>query len=173
MLRTSACHRRGNASSLSAFSVHPNCPPSLAGSGITNALSLVRHNGVAPARYVPAAAARPARSILQRLRDPSDLIAVTSQQAISDLRAIRPDHRRSDTVESSALPAPQSAYQALMREGLGASLSNAGVPRINEDTVMRLGGIPAGGNTATSRMSFASATSPARSAAGQGDITRQ
>jgi DNA (cytosine-5)-methyltransferase 1 len=121
-------------------------PPSLAGSGITNALSLVRHNGVAPARYAPAAAARPARSILQRLRDPSDLIAVTSQQAISDLRTIRPDHRQSDTVESSALPVPQSAYQALMREGLGASLSNVSVPRINEDTVMRLGGIPAGGN---------------------------
>src|SRR5262249_8169024 len=44
------------------------------------------------------------------------------------------------------LPDAQSAYQRLMREGSGASLANVQVPRINEDTKLRLRGIPPGGN---------------------------
>jgi DNA (cytosine-5)-methyltransferase 1 len=47
---------------------------------------------------------------------------------------------------ADALKAPVSAYQRQMREGLGAIIRNVSVPRLNEDTRLRLMGLPPGGN---------------------------
>ena len=54
--------------------------------------------------------------------------------------------RRIDSIAYKELPRALSAYQREMRSGNGATLHNVQVPRINEDTKLRLEGIPEGGN---------------------------
>jgi DNA (cytosine-5)-methyltransferase 1 len=66
-------------------------------------------------------------------------------QAISDLAAL-PVGNRHDEVSWDELPGSLSAYQRLMRVGARKTLSNVQVPRINQDTVLRLRDIPQGGN---------------------------
>jgi DNA (cytosine-5)-methyltransferase 1 len=116
-------------------------PPLLAGSGATRAMGLARRNGTYPVRY----SVRAEAEWLARLADPSDRSLVTAEQALSDLRHLRAG-RRDDVLKSSTLAPPLSAYQELMRARLGDFLSNTSVPRINTDTVLRLGGVPKGGN---------------------------
>jgi DNA (cytosine-5)-methyltransferase 1 len=53
---------------------------------------------------------------------------------------------RSDVRETATLPSPSSEYQRQMRLGLGDVLANVSVPRINEDTKLRLAELPPGGN---------------------------
>lgn len=121
-------------------------PPVIVGSGATGALSLARRNGSYPIRYrVRAAAADAGRLWSERLADPDDLTVVTAEQAIGDFARLRAG-TRADALPLDALPEATSAYQRLMRAGLGSQVLNASVPRINADTVLRLKGIPKGGN---------------------------
>jgi DNA (cytosine-5)-methyltransferase 1 len=121
-------------------------PPLIQGSGATGALSLARRNGSYPIRYrVQAAAADAGRVWSERLADPSDLTVVTAEQAIGDFARLRAGSR-ADALPLGALPEAASAYQRLMRAGLEAEVLNTSVPRINADTVLRLKGIPKGGN---------------------------
>lgn len=96
-------------------------------------------------RYLVTGRTPEASDILNALADPDNLHAVTTAQAISDLRYLRAG-RRSDTLPFADLREPESAYQRLMRRGLDADLTNVSLPRIKADTVTRLRGIPPGGN---------------------------
>ena len=73
--------------------------------------------------------------LMERLLDPGDAGLVTVEQAIGDLS--RPGGRYSSK--------PRSAYQALMREQSDSPQDHE-PSRIREDTVLRLEGIPPGGN---------------------------
>lgn len=66
-------------------------------------------------------------------------------QAIGDLDGLWAG-RRAEALKPGELPAAASAYQKLMRAGCGDELTNVSVPRCQPDTVLRLAGIPAGGN---------------------------
>lgn len=120
--------------------------PRLIGSGATESVGLARFTGNRRPRY---------QLVVQQnllsmrlgaaLDDAENLTAITAAQAISDLASLPMGHR-CDEMAWTALPAPTSAYQRMMREGAGASATNVQVPRINEDTRLRLMGIPQGGN---------------------------
>jgi DNA (cytosine-5)-methyltransferase 1 len=121
-------------------------PPVLAGSGATESVALTRFTGSRRPRY---------QLVVQQhllslqlgdaLADREDTRAVSAGQALSDLAEL-PAGRRDDEIGFSELPPPQSAYQRLMREGAGDTLTNVQVPRINADTALRLKAIPQGGN---------------------------
>lgn len=120
-------------------------PPRIVGSGATGSLSLSRRNGSHPIRYRVQAATHGGRLWSERLADPGDLAVVTVEQAIGDFARLRPG-TRTDALPVDALPEPASAYQRLMRTGVANEVQNTSVPRINADTVLRLKGIPRGGN---------------------------
>ena len=84
-------------------------------------------------------------SLVASLHDPADLTAVTASQAISDL-AILPSGNRLDVLDYKSFGEPLSAYQRVMREGNGEALHNVQVPRLRQDTALRLQAIPPGGN---------------------------
>lgn len=120
-------------------------PPVVKGSGASGALALARRNGSHPVRYRITSSATDARSWLERLADPEDLTAVSAAQAIGDFGHLRPG-TRDDVLPFESLPEPASAYQRLMRLVAHETVANTSVPRINPDTVLRLKGIPRGGN---------------------------
>lgn len=121
-------------------------PPRLAGSGATSSVALVRFTGARRARYqVEVQRDLVTHWLSQALTDPNDLRVVTVADAISDLASL-PVGRRDDMIGYDELPDAQSAYQKVMRGGNTDRLSNVQVPRVNEDTVMRLAKIPCGGN---------------------------
>ena len=119
-------------------------PPYVQGSEATEALSLVRWNGSYPIRY-RVRASQDVQPWIERLADPEDAAVVTAEQAIGDFARLRPG-TRADALSLEALPQPNSAYQRLMRNGVIDAVLNTSVPRINADTVLRLKGIPKGGN---------------------------
>jgi DNA (cytosine-5)-methyltransferase 1 len=119
-------------------------PPLLAGSGATDAFSLERRNGDRRVRYRVVSQRELFASIAQ-LMDPDDAAFVTAEQAIGDLAPLKAGDS-SDLMRVSDLPAATSEYQRRMREGLGEFISNVSVPRINNDTKMRLSKLPPGGN---------------------------
>lgn len=119
-------------------------PPVLRGFGATAALSLERRNGDGRVRYEVCDHGE-LFDFVEPLRDPGDANFVTAQQAIGDLAQLRPGDK-SDEIPVGRLPEPSSEYQRRMRAGLGATITNVSVPRINEDTVIRLSGLPPGGN---------------------------
>src|SRR6185436_10190091 len=80
-----------------------------------------------------------------QLRDPDDAVFVTAEQAIDDLEFLKAGER-CDSLDVSQLPGPRSEYQRRMRMGLVGTLTNTSVPRINEDTKLRLAKLPPGGN---------------------------
>ena len=122
-------------------------PPEYLGTGASRLLALTRRNGDHPVRYeIEAQTADEAASlVVAQLADPSDSSVVTAGQAIGDLRLLAAA-TRNDEIDFSSLPDPESAYQREARQGAGSVLTNVSVPRINQDTVLRLGGIPQGGN---------------------------
>jgi DNA (cytosine-5)-methyltransferase 1 len=121
-------------------------PPIVEQSGITRAMSLDRVILGGLSRYdIECLNDLFAPGLVARLRDPNDLTAVTASQALSDLRQL-PMGNRNDAMPYRDLGRPQSAYQRLMREGAGEVIHNVQVPRLREDTSMRLKAIPPGGN---------------------------
>lgn len=119
-------------------------PPVLRGFGATAALSLERRNGDGRVHYEVCDHGE-LFDFVEPLRDPGDANFVTAQQAIGDLAQLRPGDK-SDEIPVGRLPEPSSEYQRRMRAGLGATITNVSVPRINEDTKIRLSGLPPGGN---------------------------
>jgi len=121
-------------------------PPVLTGSDAIQAVALVRFKGSRRPRY-QVVIQEHIRSLRtgEALTNPEDASIVTAGDAISDLVMLPPGNRN-DSIPYSELPPPGSAYQRMMREGAGLHLTNVQVPRINADTVLRLRGIPPGGN---------------------------
>jgi DNA (cytosine-5)-methyltransferase 1 len=115
--------------------------PFVGGIDATRSLTLARRNGSLPIVY----RVRGISDWLARLSDPADLSVVTAEQAIGDLASLRAG-RREDQINIASLAEPSSAYQVAMRSKTGETITNTSVPRINPDTVLRLEGIPAGGN---------------------------
>ena len=120
-------------------------PPALAGTGATDALLWVRRESKAGRPRYDITERRAHAGFLRRLLDPEDASVVNAEQAIGDLEMLKAGTRE-DVLSASTLPPASSAYQRLMREGLGETLGNTSVPRINADTVLRLAGLPPGGN---------------------------
>jgi DNA (cytosine-5)-methyltransferase 1 len=120
--------------------------PILAGSGATDLIWLDRITDSKTSRYsVHVQETLFSRRVAAALADVSDDSIVTAAEAISDLSELPPGHR-DDDIAYSSLPSPSSAYQTRMREGAGSVLWNVQVPRINEDTALRLCAVPKGGN---------------------------
>jgi DNA (cytosine-5)-methyltransferase 1 len=121
-------------------------PPVLAGTSAVGSVTLARFTGRRRPRYQLVVQQNLASMQLgEALADPENLSAVTALQALSDLASLAIGNR-DDALDWSALPAPASAYQRMMREGAGQRVTNVQVPRINPDTRLRLEGIPQGGN---------------------------
>lgn len=119
--------------SLSCVSAHPT-------------VSLTRKQGSKPVYEVVHENTNTGMDAGNRLADPWDDSLVTAEQAIGDLIGLRPGTGQRDMAPISVLREIASTYQKRMREGLDGQITNVGVPRINADTVLRLQGIPAGGN---------------------------
>lgn len=116
-----------------------------AGTGLASVFGLNREQAPGGTRYRVAAQGDLLADVPTALADPNDASAVTAAQALSDLRPLA-SGRRDDEIAYDELPAPASAYQRAMRDGAGDVLSNVQVPRMRDDTRMRLEGIPPGGN---------------------------
>jgi DNA (cytosine-5)-methyltransferase 1 len=119
-------------------------PPVIRGSGATASVFLERRNGNGRVRYEVVEQGGLFRA-MEQLRDPDDAAFVTAEQAIGDLVVLKVGERR-DAMDVSVLPAVSSEYQRRMRAGLGGTITNTSVPRINADTKIRLSGLPPGGN---------------------------
>lgn len=120
-------------------------PPLVQQSGVTRFLSLQRTLKRGKCKYTLEADDELAAHWLRRLQDPENIDAVTAEQAVGDLRSLRPGNRADVLGYGAVLPA-QSAYQRFMRHGAGESIANVQVPRILDDTAQRLRAIPPGGN---------------------------
>lgn len=119
-------------------------PPLLVGSGATESFSIERRNGDRRVRY-RVLSQRELFAPIERLKDVDDARFVTAEQAIGDLAGLtagQPD----DVMPVSKLRPASSEYQRRMRDGLGDSITNVSVPRINSDTKLRLSKLPPGGN---------------------------
>lgn len=121
-------------------------PPRVTGSNATASVEIIRCPGPRQARYeIVVQENALSQRVASALEDPEDLSIVTAAQATSDLAKLPAGHR-DDEIAYDLLPAPQSAYQRMMRSGGGPLLANVQVPRINPDTALRLEVLPPGGN---------------------------
>ncbi len=124
-----------------------NCEaPALEGTGAHGSITLRRTASRRIQYEVTGSRGMFGQDLLGRLEDPWDDTVVSAEQAIGDLVALRAGTNRLDELPTSVLGQPTSTYQKACREGLGDTILNVGVPRINDDTRLRLEGIPAGGN---------------------------
>lgn len=120
--------------------------PMLTGTGATGSVALVRFGGSDRIRYqVVVQENALAAGIGGALKNPWNATVVNVADAISDLIEL-PTGFRADEIPYEALSEPKAEYQRIAREGAGSVLTNVQVPRINRDTVLRLKGIPPGGN---------------------------
>lgn len=122
-------------------------PPHMIGTGASAAIGLHRavDSGHRVVRYAPQLQLD--GDVLDWLADPWDERVVSVEQAIGDLLDLEPGSYRDDTRPTEeVLRQPTSAFQKLMRDGTGEEITNVAVPRINEDTRLRLRAIPPGGN---------------------------
>jgi DNA (cytosine-5)-methyltransferase 1 len=120
--------------------------PRVPHTGVTRAISLARALRRGKHRYeLEVADDMFSGDLVSALHDPESLTAVTASQALSDLVQLPAGHRE-DVLDYAALGPPRSAYQRLMREGNSGELHNVQVPRLRQDTLLRLQAIPPGGN---------------------------
>lgn len=120
--------------------------PVLRGTGATASVSLERSVGPKRSRYhVAVQESIFGQRMADALADPANDTIVTASDAISDLVGL-PVGNRADEIAYADLPPALSAYQRKMRSLAGPVLRNVQVPRINEDTELRLRGVPKGGN---------------------------
>lgn len=121
-------------------------PPQLHGTNASSSISLVRQVEEKGSVYhILIQGDLLSNDLPNALRSTEDARIVTASQAISDLIGLRTG-RREDVIAYAELPPPESAYQRIMREEGGDVLHNVQVPRMNEDTRLRLEAIPPGGN---------------------------
>jgi DNA (cytosine-5)-methyltransferase 1 len=121
-------------------------PPHMIGTGASAAIALTR---AVPSKrravmYAPQLVG--SGDLLEWLADPWDDRVVTVEQAIGDLAHLQAGTAKHDVSDSSALAEPRSLFQKRMREALGETITNVGVPRVNTDTILRLRSVPPGGN---------------------------
>ena len=120
--------------------------PQVTQTGMARAVALARSRRNAASHYdLEAVGDMFNSSPFDALRDANDMTAVTAWQAISDLAGL-PAGNRSDVLDYSDLGEPASAYQRYMRADNAQALHNVQVPRLRQDTAMRLQAIPPGGN---------------------------
>lgn len=119
-------------------------PPLFVGSGATESYGIERRNGGRRVRYrvVPQ---RELFAPIEQLQDVGNALFVTAKQAIGDLVGLKAG-QPSDVLPVTMLRPAASEYQTRMRDGLGETISNVSVPRINSDTKLRLSTLPPGGN---------------------------
>jgi DNA (cytosine-5)-methyltransferase 1 len=120
-------------------------PPVMRGSGATASFCLERRSRGGRTRYEVVEQGGGLFSAIEQLRDPDDAAFVTAEQAIGDLAVLRAGEK-ADEMEVAGLGPASSEYQRRMRAGLGGTIANTSVPRINADTRIRLSGLPPGGN---------------------------
>lgn len=121
-------------------------PPRITGTDATGRAALVKFAGRRQPRYdVVIQQSVLSQHVASALTDREDSSVVTASEALSDLVSLPVGHRV-DTLPYSVLASPASAYQRFMREGAGEAITNVQVPRLNEDTALRLAKIPQGGN---------------------------
>jgi DNA (cytosine-5)-methyltransferase 1 len=119
--------------------------PLLKGTAATSKIRFMRVDGKRPRYRIVVQEDALLDPVGPALEDPWNATIVTAAQAISDLRTLNMGNR-SDAALYSELGEVESAYQDLMRQDAGLTLTNVQVPRINEDTRLRLQQIPVGGN---------------------------
>lgn len=120
--------------------------PALTGSGATGSVTLTRFTGDRRPRYQLVTQQNLlSMRLAEALNDSENLTAVSAFDAISDLAGL-PAGNRHDDMAWRELPEPGSAYQRLMRADSRSRVFNVQVPRLNQDTGLRLRGIPQGGN---------------------------
>lgn len=120
-------------------------PLKLQGPGASNLVNLERRINGQGIRYCVEGTGIYSPRYLEELTDPARLELVSAEQALSDLAGLSAG-RRQDEIRAAELPPAVSAYQRLMRRGCGQVIRNVSVPRINQDTALRLSSIPPGGN---------------------------
>lgn len=118
-------------------------PPDVEGSGAVQTYSIDRSGSGKKVEYV--VSRRRAPSERDELMDPDNPAMTTVEQAIGDLLVLKAGNRK-DSMPCSQLPPPQSEYQRRMRDASSHILTNVQVPRMMEDTRLRLKAIPEGGN---------------------------
>ncbi|HOW46467.1 MAG TPA: DNA cytosine methyltransferase [Rubrivivax sp.] len=120
--------------------------PRVPTTGATRAIALARSMRRGNFRYeLETAEDMFAGTLAAALDDPDDMTVVSAAQAISDLECLTAGNR-ADELDYASLGRPASAYQRFMREGGAGVLHNVQVPRLREDTGLRLRAIPPGGN---------------------------
>jgi DNA (cytosine-5)-methyltransferase 1 len=121
-------------------------PPRVRGTGAVDAAALARFTGSRKPRYQVVVQENLLSGRLgEALADPDNASVVSAADAISDLASLELGNRKDD-LPYAQFRGPLTAYQRRMREGAGEVLSNVQVPRINNDTALRLADIPPGGN---------------------------
>ena len=120
--------------------------PMLVGSGAMSSIALARFQKSGRTRYqVVVQDSRAAAQLGASLADSLSTKIVTAAQAISDLTDL-PMGNRQDRLRYAEHFVAATAFQREMRRGAGAEIANVQVPRINNDTALRLVRIPQGGN---------------------------
>lgn len=120
-------------------------PPLLKGTAATESAALVRFKGSRRPRYqVVVQEHLASMHVGEAMADEDNVSVVTAAQAISDLETL-PVGNRVDAILYSGVEGAKTEYQRRMRAG-AEILTNVQVPRMNRDTVLRLRGIPQGGN---------------------------
>jgi DNA (cytosine-5)-methyltransferase 1 len=121
-------------------------PPKLAGSNAVESIALNRFKGAKSTQYQVVVQEKiGCLHVGDALNNPEDSSIVCATDALSDLVDL-PVGNRVDVLPYPDISQPLSAYQRIMREGAGSTVTNVQVPRLNPDTKLRLLGIPPGGN---------------------------
>lgn len=120
--------------------------PAIEGTGAQGSISLRRVAGRTIRYVVNGSRGIFGEDLRDRLADPWDTTLVTASQALGDLAPLKVGTNKRDAMDPSELLAPSSAYQKVMRDSANEVLTNVGVPRMNDDTRLRLQRIPPGGN---------------------------
>lgn len=121
-------------------------PPTLLGTFVTAGIELCRLPDRTAWKYeIRTNGELVAGALANSLRNADDLTVISAEQALSDLESLRIDNRN-EILDYSTLGPARSSYQRLMRVGAGPAIANVSVPRMREDTALRLSAIPQGGN---------------------------
>lgn len=120
--------------------------PIITGTGASEAIYLARRAEAEGTTYqVEVGQTVFSRDLARALHDPNDLSVTSVRDALSDLESLEVGNRV-DALNYREISKVSSAYQREMRKGAPRELGNVQVPRMNEDTRLRLQGIPMGGN---------------------------
>lgn len=121
-------------------------PPHIVGTGASAAIALNRPVRDATAIVSATSGSLFGTDLLAQLADPWDDRVVSVRQALSDLAVLESVGYQHDSSAVGQLGPVESVYQKLMRDDGLNCVTNTALPRINDDTRIRLEAIPPGGN---------------------------